>query len=79
MLTPFVFFRREALQMPPPRVWQGLHPALELAAALAEPRRAARAHEKQTLPLQHLRERIRDGELTAHPHGEGKRNFRKYI
>ena len=42
--------------MPHPRVRAGLHPAVEPAAAPAQPREPDRAAEEPALPLQHLRQ-----------------------
>ena len=58
--------------MPLPGVRQGLHPAIEPAAALAEPRLADRAHEEPAVPLSDLRKGVRHREQPAHAHHQGR-------
>ena len=64
--------RWEALQMSHPRVWQGLYSTLKPATAPKEPRVTDRTAEKSTFSLQHLWERICNGELLENTHGKGK-------
>ena len=59
--------------MPHPRVRAGLHPAVEPAAAPAQPREPDRAAEEPALPLQHLRQGVRHGEQPQNSHWKGIR------
>lgn len=60
------------VQVPLAGLWTSLHSTVEFAAASAESRRASRAGEEPTVPLQHLRQRICDGVQSTDAHIEGQ-------
>ena len=55
-----------------PRMWPGLYSTLKPATAPKEPRVADRTAQKSAFSLQHLWERICNGELLENTHGQGK-------
>ena len=61
--------------MPHPRVWPRVHPAVQPAAAPQEPRVADREAQEQTLPLQHLWQRVRHRKQSQDAHGQGESLF----
>ena len=61
-------YRRTSVQVSHARLWSRFHPAVEPPATSPQPRRATRAYEEQTLPLQHLWEGFRYREFLTHSH-----------
>lgn len=64
--------RRTSIQMPPTRLRESLHPAVQSPATPTEPRRSGGEGKEQTLPLQHLWQRLRHWKQFANSYRQGQ-------
>lgn len=63
----FFLSRRASVQVSPPRVQPGLHPAVEPSAASPQPRESSGESQKQAIRVQHVRQVLRHGQQPSHP------------
>lgn len=67
LISLFFLSRRASVQVSPPRVQPGLHPAVEPSAASPQPRESSGESQKQAIRVQHVRQVLRHGQQPSHP------------